>query len=1287
MRKIISCMKLFNYKFLIISLLVSLIVNYRWLSFDIFTYSDYGFSFSETLKGVLGFGVWNSFSLGYVNEIAWRLLGLENIVFSFFGYLGFDSNIGDKFLLFWPWIFFSVIASYYLVKRITNSDVASMVGSFVFCFNSYFLSINRSGHFLISFSSVFAVFSIIFFIEFFQRRRIRDLFLTSIFLFLSSIIDLRFAYVAVWVLFFYVLYYIFFVCNGNNFRVRIFKNLFFSAIPIIILLFLNIFWILPYLNTGSLQGNTLNRSLFGNDFFNILASITLFHPFWSGGKIDWFVVQSIPFYFWLIPIFAFCGFIFNRKNKTIVFFAIISLLGVFLSKQVGYPFQGVYSWLFENLPGFNAFREASKFYFLIIIGYSVLIGSFISYLYQMKSKCFLFHIFRFFLLFLISFVFIWNAKPIITGEIGATYISRTIPNDYIIFKEFINGQSNVTCNYFRTLWVPGKSNWSFYSFNYPRIILSYVMGADWQGYASLFNDYNNLSVNSKLMKIFEFNIGKAVLNVSSIKYIIVPINDFKNDSDPFRYYGRNREENIREWYVLELDKVGWLKKIDIGTKDLVVYENEDYKSYIRGVTSVYGFKDMNRLEQRYSFLTSCFGKEFDFVVDDKNKNGKNVTYLYDVFSILDTKTIKTGQSSVFDNASIYNQNNYQIFYSREKSKRVFYKRDLREIVLYLKPEGDLSINESGLDILKDQEEILIRQKVGAGSKYFLKITERKEVQKSDGKNLKKANALPEDPFIRRIISLDGLKDESIGSLKEGAVLELFSIGENAMDNPSFEEGTWTEKVGDCHNYDKNPAISMSLDQSERTLGRYSLRLSAIKHIACTNQKFEITPGKYIIGFDYQSPNAKRAGSYLKLNDVNQTIIKNNLVIGDTDWHSYYEELDVPDGTTSAQMHIYAYESDKKINNIVRYDNFIFSKLNLEKRITIEEPKEEYKKIELSLSEGENVFEYKEEGHSYDNQFPNGSFEEGSWQEKVGDCHNYDDNRILAMSLNKEKKTDGEQSLQLEAARHIACVSRGIPIEGGRSYILKFDYQSDDSKTAGYYVAFDNPEKTKFSEKIKIEGTDWKTFEKNIKVPEGSKKMTIFIYAYPTDNVTNNIVRYDNFQLIQLPDLEDRFYLVSEPKEKLVEPKETNFDLINPTKKLVHIKGATTPFFLAMSESYHPQWELQMNNEKIQGLLDSWWPFAKREKVGEEYHYKLANFLNAWYVDVPELCKDDNKACTKNEDGSYDMELVVEFWPQRWFYLGLLISGTTLVGCIGYLGYDFVRSRRRKKMIKKQEKVL
>ena len=47
-----------------------------------------------------------------------------------------------------------------------------------------------------------------------------------------------------------------------------------------------------------------------------------------------------------------------------------------------------------------------------------------------------------------------------------------------------------------------------------------------------------------------------------------------------------------------------------------------------------------------------------------------------------------------------------------------------------------------------------------------------------------------------------------------------------------------------------------------------------------------------------------------------------------------------------------------------------------------------------------------------------------------------------------------------------------------------------------------------------------------------------------------------------------------------------------------------------------------------------------------------------------------------------MEMVIEFTPQRWFYLGGLISATTFVGVVGYLTYDGVKRFRNKRSDKK-----
>jgi len=338
---------------------------------------------------------------------------------------------------------------------------------------------------------------------------------------------------------------------------------------------------------------------------------------------------------------------------------------------------------------------------------------------------------------------------------------------------------------------------------------------------------------------------------------------------------------------------------------------------------------------------------------------------------------------------------------------------------------------------------------------------------------------------------------------------------------------------------------------------------------------------------------------------------------------------------------------------------------------------------ILLNNEQNIFEYKNPKYNMENLIQNGSFEAGLWQEKVGDCDNFDRNPVLAMNLNSEEKTEGNQSLQLEATRHIACTSIKLNVVSGRLYNLSFDYQSPNSKIASYYLGFNDEVKTVISEDLPIKDTNWNTFSKVIKVPEGATVVSLYVYADSVDNKTNIINRYDNFKIIQVPNLSNAYYLVSEPEIQIIEPKSVTFDLINPTKKLVHIKGATTPFYLAMSESYHDQWQLQFNNNKIKGFFDSWTPFVKPDQIENEYHYKLNDFLNAWYVDTDKYCSENN-LCIKNADGSYDIEMVIEFFPQRWFYLGLFISGSTLLGCIGYLGYEGVKSIRIK-LKKRNEK--
>ncbi len=991
-------------KYLIAILAIAVFVYYRWLSLSSFTFADWWFFFADKLRELSISSVWLADkALGSVDLTFWRLP--VYYLYSIFGNFGFNSNVADVFVVFLPIVFLLPLGSYFLIKKIVKSDIGAFVGSIVVSFNTYFLASSTQGHIMINAASAFCIISILFFIKAIEDLRWwKYLILSAASLFASTFYDLRISYITVFILFFYFVYHIF-IIKGFRYQFKnttplVFCGIFFLSIFTL----LNLYWVLPQAISGSLSDNTiLGRSLFGNNFWNIQHAFNLFHPFWNGGAISWFAVQQMPFYFWLIPLFAFAGLILDRKNKLVLFFGFVSLLGIFLTKQVGEPFTGVYQWLYDHLPGFNAFREASKFYFLIALGYSVLIGSFINWLWLnwVKNKWQIFG--KYALTFFIAGLFLWNTKPIITGEIGTLFVPRHIPNDYLVLKDFVLNQPD----YFRTFWTPRDSRWGIYVNDKPKISNVGLISADWKNIFS--NNYG--LVQDQIINVFDLPYSNSIFDVSSIKYVVVPLQDITNDDDFYIHYGGKENPNVRKWYIDQLDKISFLKKVDIGTKDLVVYENEGYKPPVFTFNNLYTFEFTSNLDQKFNFISKQLNDGFYFSIPFTINATSSTTHIDQLFENIDIKNVSATTSSII------------------------------------------------------------------------------------------------------------------------AITTISSTYKNTF---------------------------------------------------------------YVLG------------------GVTGSISVNGAPV-----------------TTG---------------------------LN-------------------SFPDGENKFVYKNPQYTFQNLILNASFEAGSWQKEVGDCHNYDNNPILGMSLNTSEKTDGKQSLQLEATRHNACVSQRVPVKSGATYLLDFDYQSPNAKYATYYLGFNDPNGTDISEDIPVTSDEWVTFSKTIKVPKGATEVSVYIYADAKDGKTNIINRYDNFHLIEVPDLSDAYYLVSDTGIELAEPKEITFDLINPTRKLVHIKGATTPFYLAMSESYHPQWQLQFNNDKINGFFNSWVPFVKSDRIGDGYHYKLNGFLNAWYVNTKDVCS-MKALCTKNADGSYDIEIVLEFFPQRWFYLGLLISGTILVSLLGYLGYDFVRRRKQ-----------
>ena len=149
--------------------------------------------------------------------------------------------------------------------------------------------------------------------------------------------------------------------------------------------------------------------------------------------------------------------------------------------------------------------------------------------------------------------------------------------------------------------------------------------------------------------------------------------------------------------------------------------------------------------------------------------------------------------------------------------------------------------------------------------------------------------------------------------------------------------------------------------------------------------------------------------------------------------------------------------------------------------------------------------------------------------------------------------------------------------------------------------------------------------------------------------------------------------------------------------LSDIQSTETIYFL---EWFNPQWNLYLNpidsNSKDCNIIQEYNNEGKnikecehtqkffegeelsylwKQPVFEDSHKLVYDYANQWTIDPDYIKANFDKSYYKeNPDGSIDIELTLYFKPQSYFYLGIIISGTTLILCLGYLGYSFYRKK-------------
>jgi hypothetical protein len=185
--------------------------------------------------------------------------------------------------------------------------------------------------------------------------------------------------------------------------------------------------------------------------------------------------------------------------------------------------------------------------------------------------------------------------------------------------------------------------------------------------------------------------------------------------------------------------------------------------------------------------------------------------------------------------------------------------------------------------------------------------------------------------------------------------------------------------------------------------------------------------------------------------------------------------------------------------------------------------------------------------------------------------------------------------------------------------------------------------------------------------------------------TNSLVSYERYVSLfdrnfeKVIDNENFFLYKNKQYLPLLAHENIVYKKIGDEKYKISLRSTSKSSDLSFLTNFNGNWNLYLDKystiDNYKFLTGEAFSYFYKKPIFDDTHTMVYDYANRWTVDADYIKQNFSKEYYKeNPDGSIDIELTLYFKPQSYFYLGLLVSGTALFGCFGYLGWGI---RRRK----------